>query len=127
MFILLTILVSVVAYLVVGGATHGYAKHRWAPKMERKWMYGDYHTVDVNSARRNWATIFWFFYWVFIWPFTKVNEMTFSSIEKEAGKHVAANKARIADLRATKAEVEASNAELEEAEKDLEKEISKTL
>jgi hypothetical protein len=80
-----------------------------------------------DNERRILVTVLWPFYWTFIWPFTKINDITFSNIEKRAGHQVARNKSRIADLQATRAQVEASNAELEQAEAELEKEIAKSL
>lgn len=128
MFTFLTFVLCVVGYLVVSGVTHGYAKHRWPPKIERRQVYVDYkyewRDQDDNSASRVLSTLFWPFYWTFIWPFTKANEVTFSRIEKLAAQQVAKNKVRIADLAATRAEVEKSNAELEQAEVELEKEIA---
>lgn len=130
MFIFLSILLGLVFYIVGAGATHGYAKHRWPPKIVRRQVYvsgngWEWQDQDDNRAKRDISTILWPFYWTFIWPFTKVNEVTFSHIEKEAGKQVARNKARVADLQATRAQLEASNAELEQAEVELEKEIGK--
>ena len=117
---ILTIIILIVFYVVMAGATHGYAKHRW-PSPETHYSGPD------DSDRRMAATILWPFYWMFIWPFTKVNELTFSGIEKDAAKQVAKNKTRVADLHATREQVAASNAELENAELELEKEIAKTL
>ena len=126
MFTFLCIILGIVSYIVMSGATHGYAKHRWPPEMERRYQgYGNYGNVDKNIPKRAWATICWPFYWSFIWPFTKTNEVTFTHIEKEAAKQVAKNKARVADLQATRAQLEASNAELEEAEVEVEKEMAK--
>lgn len=127
MFIFLCVL-CVVLYLVIAGATHGYAKHRWPPQTGRRHEYTKdegWHWVeiDTNGGSRNASTVFWPFYWVFIWPFTKINETTFSFIEKKAAMKVAHNKSRIADLQATRAELEKTNAELEQAEIELEKEI----
>ena len=128
----LTIVLFIVGYISIAGITHGYAKHRWPPKIERRqvkvdgWNY-EWRDVDDNDGNRVAATILWPFYWVFIWPFTKLNEVTFSSIEKNAGAEVAKNKVRIAELRATRDQLAASNAELENAEAELEKEIAKTL
>lgn len=118
MFIFLTILFSIVGYIVGAGATHGYAKHRWPSE------YKDYSGMD-DTDRRIWATICWPGYWIFIWPFTKVNEVTFSQIEKNAALEIARKKSRIEDLRATRAELEATQAELERAEVEVEKEMSK--
>ena len=118
MFIFLAILFGVISYIVGAGATHGYAKHRWPSESSH---YGE---MDDNDRRLT-VAILWPFYWTFIWPFTKVNEVTFSNIEKAAAKQVARNKVRIADLQATREQVEASNAELEQAEVELEKEIGK--
>lgn len=120
MFIFLIILFSVITYIVAAGATHGYAKHRWPPKMG-----GIYRDRDENEETRLWATALWPFYWSFVWPFTKTNELTFTHIEKDAARQVAKNKARVADLQATRAQLEASNAELEQAEVELEREIGK--
>lgn len=126
MFIALCIIFGVVLYIVMSGATHGYSKYRWPPKMEKRYQgYGAYADVDANSTNRGFATIFWPFYWVFIWPFTKTNDVTFTHIEKEAARQVAKNKARVADLQATRAQLEASNAELEAAEVEVEKEMAK--
>jgi hypothetical protein len=123
MFIFLGILLTIITYIVMAGVTRGYAKHRWPPIVE----YSYYHdrNLDKNEDKRDFATWLWPFYWMFIYPFTKVNEVTFSHIEKEAALQVAKNKSRIADLHATRAAVEASNAELEAAEVELEKEIDK--
>ena len=130
MFTLLGIVLVIVTYIVGAGATHGYAKHRWPPKIVRRQVYvtgsgWQWQDQDDNSADRVSATVFWPGYWIFIWPFTKVNEVTFTHIEKEAALQVAKNKARIADLHATRAQVAESNAELEAAEVELEKEIGK--
>lgn len=119
MFIFLSILFGVVSYIVLAGATHGYAKHRWPPKTD------NYYKRDENEETRLWATFLWPGYWIFVWPFTKTNEITFTHIEKEAGKQIAHNKARIADLQATREQLEASNAELEAAEVEVEKEMAK--
>lgn len=128
MFIFLTILFSIVTYLILAGATHGYAKHRWPKHMvKRRDEYGTQYDSDENEGNRLGATILWPFYWVFVWPFTKVNEVTFSNIEKRAGHKVTLNKARIAELRATREQLEASNEELEAAEADLDKEIARGL
>ncbi len=67
--------------------------------------------------------LIWPIYWAFIWPVVKVNELTFSTIEKHAAKQIAKNKVRVADLQATRAELEHSNEELEAAEVELEKEL----
>jgi len=128
MFTFLGILFRIVLYIVGAGATHGYAKHRWPPKIVRREVHREGHgwvceNQDDNSAARVSATIFWPGYWIFIWPFTKVNEQTFSHIEKQAALQVAKNKTRVADLQATRAQLEASNAELEQAEIELEREI----
>lgn len=128
----LTILFGAALYLVVAGATHGYAKHRWPPKMYRKQVYisgsgWEWRDYDENSNERFFSTTFWPFYWVFIWPFTKMNEVTFSKIEKSVGAEIAKNKVRTADLRATREQLQASNEELERAEAELDKEIAKTL
>ena len=124
--IIFTILFSVVAYIVAAGATHGYSKYRWPPKMvSRLDNYYNSYNADENEGRRIVATVFWPFYWVFVWPFTKINEVTFSNIEKNAALQVAKNKARIEELQITRAEVEKSNAELERAEVELENEIGK--
>jgi hypothetical protein len=120
MFIFLTILFIIVGYIVGAGITHGYAKHRWPSEITR---YGSMDDWD----RRTWTTCLWPFYWVFIWTFTKANEITFSNIEKKAARQVVKNKSRIEILQATRSELEASNVELERAEVELEKEISKTL
>lgn len=119
-------------YISIAGITHGYAKHRWPPKIVRRQVVVDgwkheWRDLDDNSTNRFTSTLFWPFYWLFIWPFTKMNEVTFSSIEKSAGAEVAKNKVRIAELRATRDQLAASNAELETAEAELEKEIAKTL
>jgi hypothetical protein len=63
----------------------------------------------------------------FIWPFTKMNEIAFSKIEKSAGAKVAKNKVRIAELRATRDQLKSSNDELEQAEAELEKEIAESM
>ena len=118
MFIFLGILFSILFLIVGAAATHGYAKHRWPSDQH------SYPGTD-DEDRRLLATWLWPFYWTFIWPFTKVNEITFSNIEKHAAKQIARNKVRIADLQATKAQVEASNAELEQSEVELEKELGK--
>lgn len=118
MFIFLIILFSIILYIVGAGATHGYAKHRWPSEVYR------YNGID-DSDRRMWATILWPGYWVFIWPFTKTNEVTFSRIEKEAALEIARKKARVEILRATRAELEAANEELERAEVEVEKEVAK--
>jgi hypothetical protein len=130
MLTFLGIVLVIVTFIVGAGATHGYAKHRWPPLIVRRQVYVNgngwqWQDQDDNSGNRVASTIFWPFYWVFIWPFTKVNEVTFTHIEKEAGLQVARNKARVADLHATRAEVAASNAELEEANLELEKEVGK--
>ena len=121
MLIFLGILLGVVSYIVGAGATHGYAKHRWPVKMVHRY----YSEVDDNESIRAAASILWPLYWVFIWPFTKMNEVTFSHIEKEAALHIARNKIRIADLQATREQLTASNAELEAAEVEVEKEMAK--
>ena len=118
MFIFLTILFCVISFIVGAGATHGYAKHRWPSNIK------NYSDTD-DSDRRTMATIFWPGYWIFVWPFTKVNEVTFSNIEKHAAKQIARNKVRVADLQATRVELEKSNAELEAAEVEVEKEMGK--
>lgn len=130
MFIFLIIVAVIILYLVAAGATHGYAKHRWPPKIVKRQVYVQnsgyqWKDQDDNSDSRITSTILWPFYWIFIWPFTKANEITFSNIEKHAARQVAHNKARIADLRATRKELEDSNAELEQAEVELEQEIVK--
>lgn len=114
----------IVIYIVIAGATHGYAKYRWPPKLVRSNEY--YEPTDENSIDRILATIFWPIYWSLIWPFTKTNEVTFSHIEKHAAKQIAKNKSRVADLHASRTQLEASNSELEQAELELEKEIAKT-
>jgi hypothetical protein len=118
MFIFLGILLGVILYIVGAGATHGYAKYRWPSAV---FHYGSMDDSDKRIA----ASVLWPFYWTFIWSFTKVNEITFSRIEKEAAMQIAKNKTRVADLEATRVQVEASNAELEQAEVELEKEIGK--
>lgn len=125
MILLVSVLsvLGVILYIVGAGATHGYGKHRWPA--DKKWSYYYNNYTDSNSGYRIWAAFFWPFYWAFIWPFTKINEVTFSHVEKSAAHQVAQNKIRIADLQATKAELEASNAELETAELELEKEMAK--
>ncbi len=120
MLIFLLILLSIVGYIVGAGITHGYAKHRWPSE---RTSYGQMDDTD----RRIWVTCTWPFYWVFIWTFTKANEITFSNIEKKAGRQVLKNKSRIEILQATRSELEASNEELERAEAELDKEIAKTL
>lgn len=131
MFIFLSIVFSIVFYIAMAGVTRGYANHRWPPNVIRRQVLVDYRwewqDYDTNSGNRDMATILWPFYWIFIWPFTKMNEITFSKIEKNAGAEVAKNKVRIAELRATRDQLAASNAELEKAEEELEKEIAKTL
>jgi hypothetical protein len=122
MIIFLTILFSIVVYIVGAGATHGYGKHRWPTKIGRD-DWGN--TIDANESTRIAASTFWVFYWIFIWPFTKTNEETFSHIEKHAALQIAKNKVRVADLQATRVQLEASNTELEAAEVELEKEMSK--
>jgi hypothetical protein len=129
MFIFLGILFSILFLIVGAAATHGYAKHRWPSDTIsscsiRRCPQHSYSGTD-DEDRRLLATWLWPFYWTFIWPFTKVNEITFSNIEKHAAKQIARNKVRIADLQATKAQVEASNAELEQSEVELEKELGK--
>lgn len=129
MLTLLGIVLVIVTYIVGAGATHGYAKHRWPTKIVRRQVYvtgngWQGQDQDDNSANRIWATILWPGYWTFIWPFTKVNEVTFTHIEKEAALQVAKNKARVADLQATREQLQASNTELEQAEVELEKELS---
>src|SRR5271155_4248797 len=121
MFTLLSVLgalLIVFFYAIIAGATHGYALHRW-PNQET--YYGE---MDDNE-RRVLVTIFWPVYWAFIYPFNKIDEVTFSNIEKRAATQLARNRVRIEDLSATRAQVEASNAELEQAEVELEKEIAK--
>lgn len=130
MFIFLTIVLCVVAYLVMAGITHGYAKHRWPPEIVRRQRYTEgsgWHTVDEddNSTNRGCATVFWPFYWTFIWPFTKANEVTFDQVEKHAAKQIAKNKVRIADLHATREELAKSNAEMAAAEVEVEKEMAR--
>jgi hypothetical protein len=130
MFGFLIFLLSVITYIVMAGVTHGYAKHRWPPKIEKRQVYINgsgwkWQDQDDNSEKRGFATILWPGYWIFVYPFTKANEVTFSRIEKEAATQIARNKARIEDLQATRAQVEASNAELEQAELELEKEVNK--
>lgn len=120
MFIFLCILFSIIGYIMGAGITHGYAKHRWPSE---RFSYGQ---MD-DSDRRIWVTAVWPFYWIFIWPFTKLNEVTFERIEKDAGKQVVKNKARVAELMATRDQLAASNEELERAEAELDKEIAKTL
>lgn len=130
MFSFLTFVLCVVGYLVVAGVTHGYAKHRWPPKIVSRSRYSEgngWRMVDEddNSANRVCATIFWPFYWTFIWPFTKANELTFDRVEKHAAKLIAKNKVRIEDLHATREALAASNAEMAEAELELERETAK--
>jgi len=124
MFVGLSILLGIILYIVLAGATHGYGKYKWPPTIERQYIGYCYVNVDVNESKRLWATYCWPFYWIFIWPFTKTNEVTFSRIEKEAARQIVKNKTRIADLAATRAQLEASNAELEKAEVELEKEMA---
>jgi hypothetical protein len=129
MFTFLSFLLGIIFYIVGAGVTHGYAKHRWPPKIVRRQVYvtgngWEWRDQDDNSGKREASTFLWPFYWLFIWPFTKTNEVTFSHIEKQAALQVAKNKTRVADLQATREELEASNAELEQAEVELEKEIS---
>lgn len=128
MFIFLGILLGIVLYIVGAGATHGYAKHRWPPLLVKRDVYVTGEgwkgiVQDDNSEKRGFSTFFWPFYWIFIWPFTKVNEVTFTRIEKQAALQVARNKARVADLQATREQLAASNTELEQAEVELEKEL----
>jgi hypothetical protein len=118
MIIFLSILLSILTLIVGAGVTHGYAKHRW-PSQKRLYNGSD------DEDRRVWATILWPFYWTFIWPFTKTNEITFSLIEKKAAAQIAKNKSRIAELQATRAALEASNAEMEAAEMEVEREVGK--
>lgn len=118
MFIFLMILLGIVTYIVGAGATHGYAKHRWPSECR------NYSGPDDNE-RRIWATVLWPGYWVFVWPFTKVNEVTFSQIEKNVALEIARKKSRIEDLHATRAELQKVHAELEEAEVAVEKEMAK--
>ena len=80
---LLFILV-VVVFIIGAGATHGYAKHRWPSK-----IINQRETDD--SDRRILATIFWPFYWIFVWPFTKADEITLFNIDKQAGRLVLKN------------------------------------
>lgn len=126
MFIFLSILFFIVTYIVGAGATYGYAKYRWPFKGKREWnpYVGAYQEIDENKDTKAAAAILWPFYWMFIWPFTKTNEVTFSHIEKNVALQVAKNKARVADLHATRVELEASNQEVEAAEVELEKEIN---
>lgn len=128
MFTLLGIVLVIVTYIVGAGATHGYGKHRWPPLIVRRQVYvtGEgwkWQDQDDNSSNRIASTIFWPGYWIFIWPFTKINEVTFTRIEKQAALQVARNKARVADLQATREQLAASNTELEQAEVELEKEL----
>lgn len=119
-------LLSVVFYLVIAGATHGYAKHRWPKQIvKRRDAYYREYDADKNEPNRGFATVFWPFYWTFVWPFTKINEVTFSHIEKKAAVQIGKNKVRIADIHATRAELEKSNSELEQAEIELENEMAK--
>jgi hypothetical protein len=122
MIIFLTILFSIIVYIVGAGATHGYGKHRWPKQMGHD---GWGNPIDENEFTRVAASFLWLFYWTFVWPFTKTNEVTFSHIEKHAALQIAKNKARVADLQATRVQLEASNAELEAAEVEVEKEMSK--
>lgn len=118
MLIVLAILLCGLTYALVAAATHGYAKHRWPSERS---IYGE---MDDND-KRTVVPLIWPIYWIFIWPVVKVNELTFSSIEKHAARQIAKNKVRIETLQAARAEVEASNKELEEAEVELEKEVHK--
>ncbi len=130
MFTFLTIVFCIVSYLVLAGVTHGYAKHRWPPKIVRRQVYvsgngWQWQDQDDNSSYRGFSTVFWPFYWTFVWTFTKANEMTFDRVERHAARLIAKNKVRIADLHATREELAASNAELEQAEVEVEKEMAK--
>lgn len=118
MIIYLYIFSFLFLYVLVAGATHGYAKHRW-PSQECH--YGNMN----DDERRALVTGFWPIYWIFIWPFVKIEEVTFSNIEKHAAARIAKNRVRIADLAATRVQVEASNAELQQSEMELEKELAK--
>lgn len=120
LFILLGIVFGVISYIAGAGITHGYAKHRWP---SQAFKYG---RMD-DSDKRVLASALWPFYWLFIWPFTKLNEVIYTRAEKQAGVEVAKNKARIAELRATAAQLKASNDEMEAAEAELDKEIARTL
>src|ERR1700722_18047273 len=102
MFIFFTILFGIIIFIVGAGATHGYAQHRWP-------TYDSHYDSIDDPEKRALATIFWPFYWIFIWPFTKVNEVILSNIEKSAAQQIVRNKARVSDLHATRAQVEASN------------------
>lgn len=114
------IVLGIIVYIAGAGVTHGYAKHRWPSETYH------YNRTD-DSDRRAWCAWLWPFYWMFIWPFTKLNEVTFSHIEKSAGAAVAKNKIRIAEFKATRDQLRASNEELEKIEAELDKEIAKTL
>lgn len=117
---------GIILYIVGAGATHGYAKHRWPEKLVSVCQgWGSYANLDENRFRKFFCTILWLFYWIFVWPFTKTNETTFSHIEKRAALQMAKNKKRIADLHATRAQIEASNAELANAEVELEREMGR--
>lgn len=118
MTIFLCILFGIIAYIVGAGITHGYAKHRWPSEITH------YSSTD-DSDRRAAASILWPFYWMFIWPFTKTNEVTFSQIEKSAALEIARKKSRVEVLRATRDELAAATAELEKAEVEVEKEMAK--
>jgi hypothetical protein len=123
------IILSIIIYLIAAGATYGYAKYRWPEKIKqvKEYHYIGYSYIDIDENKniRIACTVCWPLYWIFIWPFIKTNEVTFSHIQSSAAKLVAQNKARIEDLQATRAQVEASNAELAQAELELEKEVNK--
>ena len=120
MLIFLSIVFGIVTYIVGAGATHGYAKHRWPDESD-----STYYNRNSDPEKIIWATVLWPGYWIFIWPFTKTNEVTFSQIEKGAALEIARKKARVEVLRATRAELQAANEELERAEVEVEKEVAK--
>ena len=126
MFICITMMLCTILYLIAAGATHGYAKFRWPESIVQRYdRYYHVYDADEHLPNRVAATILWPLYWILVWPFTKVNEVTFSNITHRASEKIVKNKARIADLQTTKKQVEASNSELEQAELELEKEMAR--
>lgn len=119
MFDLILIIISIIIYLIGIGITHGYGKHRWPEKIT------GYYAEDRNAFPRIFASIFFPFYWLFIYPVSKANELTFNYVEKKAARQVQKNKIRVADLHSTRSELEISNAELEKAQLELEEELGK--
>ncbi len=121
----LEFLLTAAVYLIFCGITRGYAEHRWPKRM--RYSYESRTDTDANGTKKFFTTVFWPFYWVFIWPFTKANEVTFSLIEKKTAHKIKTNKIRVEEFKASKAQLEESNKELETAELELEKEIAKGL